>query len=278
MPGEIIRSPHLNIEIRRFGKDREMVGVLQHARAGAPPRPSFLLCRPIGQEGTRTASMYRVLSDRLAREGCHVFNFDYHGTGDSPGEENDQSLSRWAEDLQAAHEQLSVSPDRPVHWFAMSLGAQIAVRAASHASRPPSQLVLWEPVVDGPSYLETLFAGHRAELEREYHHPWERLLRQGRVEEPSAPGDVLGFMIGEQLARELQQLPVLSLAPALRRGIRIVCGIHKEQRAAFGELVDSSSGLLRLQTVEERINWLSSQAMGTAIVPADVPRTLMSTF
>ena len=45
-----------------------MVGVLQRARDGAPRRPSFLLCRPFGQEATRTASMFRVRIEAVPGE------------------------------------------------------------------------------------------------------------------------------------------------------------------------------------------------------------------
>lgn len=269
----------LNIEARRFGRiGREMVGILQRARAGIGRGPSYLLCRPVGQEATRTAAMFRVLSDRLAREGCEAFTFDYHGTGDSPGEEADQSLASWIDDVQAAHELLCDDKNTPVHWFAMGLGATLAARAAARSTRPPSHMVLWEPVLDGPSYLDTLLKAHRTELTREFRYPWRELLRQGRVEEPAVPGDVLGFSIGETLARDLRHLPGLPLAPALRRGIRIVCGIHPEQRAHFGDVPDGSNGLLTLQHVETRANWMSSQAMGAATVPPDVPRTLLATF
>ena len=255
-----------------------MVGILQHARAGTGRGCSYLLCRPVGQEATRTAAMYRVLSDRLTREGCEALTFDYHGTGDSPGEEADQSLAAWTDDVLAAHELLCADGNTSVHWFAMGLGATLAARAAARSTRPPSHIVLWEPVLDGPAYLDALMTAHRTELTREFRYPWYELLRQGRVEEPAAPGDVLGFSIGETLARELRALPGLPLAPALRRGIRMVCGIHPEQRVHFGDILDGSNGLLKLQYVETRANWMSSQAMGTATVPADVPRTLLSTF
>ena len=269
----------LNIEIRRFGRDgREMVGVLQRARDGAPRKPSFLLCRPFGQEATRTASMFRVLSDRLAREGCDVLTFDYHGTGDSPGDEIDQSLLAWVDDVQAAHEELCSPQGTPLHWFAMGLGATIAARAAARVTRPPASVVLWEPVLNGASYLQALFSAHRDELAREFHYPWTRLLRQGRVEEPKVPGDVLGSMIGAALTADLNGLTTLALAPALRRGIRIVCGVHQEQRENFEGLSNGSGGLFGLQTVQTRTNWLSSQAMGTAMVPPEVPRTLIATF
>lgn len=254
-----------------------MVGVLQQARESTPLRARYVLCRPLGQEAVRTAAVYRVLSDRLAREGCEVLRFDYHGTGDSPGEEDQQSLSDWVEDTLAAHEQMAAPGSNvPVNWFGMGLGATLALRAALRAKSPPANLVLWEPVINGARYVQTLKDAHRAELTRELGHPWPRLLQQGKVSEPTLPGDVLGFEIGPRLADDLKSLPDLALAPALRRGIQVTCCIHEEHRPALA--TTEESGLLRLHTVAERINWMSSQAMGTAIVPPDLPRTLLSTL
>lgn len=163
----------MDISIRRFGaRSREVVGVLQHARKGTSLRARYLLCRPLDQEAVRSAAAFRVLSERLSRESCDVLRFDYHGTGDSPGEEQDQSLAGWAKDLLAAHEQLEPGSAVPVNWFGMGLGATLALRAAEHAITPPRHLVLWEPVLDGASYVQALLSAHREELAREFGHPW----------------------------------------------------------------------------------------------------------
>ena len=253
-----------------------MLGVFQQARSGIAVRARYLLCRPLGQEAVRTASVFRVLSDRLAREGCDVLRFDCHGTGDSPGDEDGQSIADWIEDTLAAHEQLDPGAGVPVFWFGMGLGATLALRSALRAGALPAHLVLWEPVLDGKVYAHDLLQAHRAELVREFGMPWHRLIKSGKVTEPTLPGDVLGFDVGQPLANDLQQLDDVSLAPVLQRGIRVTCAVHAEQRPQFSALAENP--LLRLHTVETRINWMSSQAMGTAIVPADLPRTLLSTL
>ena len=268
----------MSVEVRRFGgRDREMVGMLVNPVGSAPRRAAFLLCRPVGQEATRTASMYRVIADRLARQGTPALVFDYHGTGDSPGEEGEQTLEGWIADIETAHGVLRAETGGgPVHWFAMGLAATLALQAAARTATPPARLLLWEPVFDGEEYLAELFSAHRQELVHEYHEPWERLLRQGRAIEPQAPGDVLGFEIGEALARELRALRQLPLAPALRRGVRTSCGIHAERGQRLGGLVGGSS--VTVWPIAERTNWMLSQAMGSAIVPPEVLPALNGTY
>lgn len=267
----------MDISIRRFGRpSREMVGVHQEAAQGEAPRARFLLCRPLGQEAVRTAAIYRVVGERLARERCDSLRFDYHGTGDSPGEERDQSLSGWLDDTLAAHEQLQDGTDVPVIWFGMGLGATLALRASLRARKPPSQLVLWEPVLDGPTYAHDLAEGHQRELVNMFRLPWERLVLSGKAVEPRLPGDVLGFHVGQQLAEELQLMRDFHLAPVLRRGLRVLCAVQPEQRRLLADL--ESHPLLRLHNVAQRVDWMSSQAMGTAIVPPDLLKAMLSTL
>lgn len=268
----------MDISVSSFGPpSRPCMGVLQKASTQVAHRGAFLLCRPWGQEATRTAAMFRVLSERLARQGCDVLRFDYHGTADSPGEEQDQALSDWVEDTLAAHAclhaHLQAHSGGPIRWFGMGLGANLALRASVRAAPLPSHVLLWEPVIDGPAYLQKLYDGHRAELSREFGYPWPQLLQQGRVSEPRAPGDVLGFAMGPRLVAELADVSELQLAPALRRGMTLTCALHAEQRQALPPI---SSDRLHLHTVETRTNWLSSQALGTAIVPPDALRLMLA--
>lgn len=267
----------VDLSVRRFGGPRrEMVGVHQQAHNPAAARARFLLCRPLGQEAVRTAAVFRVLAERLAREGCDSLRFDYHGTGDSPGDEDQQSLAHWAEDTLAAHGQLEPGSGVPVHWFGMGLGATLALQAAVRAKNPPRHLVLWDPVLDGPAYAQALLSAHRAELTREFGHIWSRLLHFRKVTEPTLPGDVLGFEIGQQLSDDLQGIRDLSITPALQRGIRITCAVHAEARSHFSGL--EHNPLLRVHSIETRTNWMLSQALGKAIVPTDLPRTILSTL
>lgn len=272
------RGTRVTLEVRRFGREgREMVGMLVMPAATTAPRPAFLLCRPIGQEATRAASMYRVIAERLARQGTPVLVFDYHGTGDSPGDEGDQAFDGWIEDIETAHELLRAETGGgPVHWFAMSIAANLALRAATRVSAAPAHLLLWEPAFDGPGYLDALFSAHRRELAHEYHLPWPRLLHQGRVVEPAAPGDVLGFHYGEALTRDLQGWRKLPLAPALRRGIGMSCGLHGEDEPRLRELAGGSSVTVR--PLSNRTEWMLSQAMGTALVPPEVLPALNGTY
>lgn len=267
----------MQIFSRRFGPPaRQVLGLLQHPQPGKTPRAAFLMCRPFGQEAVRTAPIYRAMSDRLAREGCFVLTIDYHGCGDSPGEPDDQALSDWASDALAADAQLRAdAPGLPRHWFAMGLGATSAALAAQLSQPPASCLVLWEPVEDGPSYVERLLGAHRSELAREMQRPWHVLVSRSGEAEPVAPGSILGFPVGQKLHRELCELRELPLRSIAQRGTRLVLA-HRQSE--LGRHADARISSLTLHAVETATDWLSIEALGTAIVPQEIPRTLLATL
>lgn len=259
----------MTVAVRRLGRaGREMVGVLTHADARASKAAAVLLCRPFGQEAIRTAPMYRVLASRLAREGMASLVFDWHGTGDSPGEESQQSLSGWTTDLEEADALLRAECPGATSWFAMGLSAHIALRAASRASQPPRRLILWEPVVEGSNYVQALFDAHRQEVAFEYNYPWTKLLRRGSVEEPGLPGSVLGIDIGEALASEIERIDGLPLAPSLRRGVEIVCCAAPDVLERIARQPGAS--LVQMVRVDSRMNWMLSQAQGGSLVPPEL--------
>jgi uncharacterized protein len=264
----------MNMQVMRFGSsEREIVGVYQTPTGAAVEKPACLLCRPVGQEGTRSAAMFRVLADRLARDGCRVMRFDYHGTGDSPGAEAHQTLTSWVSDAAAAHRQLLANGASRTVWFGLGLGANIALLAAQRCSYPPSNLVLWEPVLNGREYMERLLSSHRAELAREYGYPWKRLIDQQRATEPAFPGDVLGFAFGPALAMELADL-ALDVRPALRRGIQLSGALRQEDAEHLSSLNDGAG--VKFSIVKTPVDWMSSQAMGAAVAPSDAVQTLMN--
>ena len=259
----------MTVAVRRLGRaGREMVGVLTSAGDRSASSAAMLLCRPFGQEAIRTAPMDRVLASRLAREGVSSLVFDWHGSGDSPGEEDQQSLADWTTDLEAADELLRSECPGVTSWFAMGLSAHMALRAAARAAQPPRKLILWEPVVEGPRYVQALFDAHRQEVAFEYNYPWPKLLRRGSVEEPRLPGSVLGIDVGAVLAGEIERIDGLSLAPSLRRGVEIVCCASPDVLERIARLPGAS--LARTERVDSRMNWMLSQAQGGSLVPPEL--------
>ncbi|AKJ29874.1 alpha/beta fold hydrolase [Caldimonas brevitalea] len=265
----------MSVEVLRFaGPAREVVGVLQRPEGTVEGRPAFLLCKPFGQEAVRTNQMFQALAQRLCREGCTVLRFDYHGTGDAPGDGADQTLAGWTADTLAAWEQLEAyAGAAPVHLFGVGLGATLAALAAVQRPHAAARVVLWEPVLEGPAYLQALLEAHRREVARELQTPWRRLRRENRVPEPTLPGSVIGFDMGPTLTREIEALRPEVLRRVAVRQQPLLIALRDDQRRglAVGALPDAE-----LLSIEETIDWMSGDARGTAIVPRQIQTVLLA--
>ena len=139
-----------------FGSaERQLFGI-HHPAQGAERATGVVLCYPAAQEYMLTHWAFRKLAGMLAREGFHVFRFDYYGTGDSAGEVHEGRVATWVQDIrQAATELQDVTGVQRVALVGFRLGAALAVRAALEGLSTAA-LVLWEPLVEGEAWLQEL--------------------------------------------------------------------------------------------------------------------------
>jgi uncharacterized protein len=144
-----------------FGKsDHQLYGVYHPPSIQKGGRPScsdsVLLCYPGVQEYNANHWAFRRIAAGLSQLGCHVLRFDYFGTGDSMGQLHDGGLSIWIDDVrQAARELVDMSGNSRLTMVGMRLGATLAYRACA-GDTLARNLVMWEPVVSGKSYIRQL--------------------------------------------------------------------------------------------------------------------------
>jgi hypothetical protein len=86
---------------------------------------------------------------------------------------------------------------------------------------------------------------------------------------------VLGFPIGSRLYEDLKQLRGLPFQAIAARRTRMVLALPDPQLHAGAT---SSIPGLTVHTVQNRTNWMSIEALGTAIVPQEIPNTLLATI
>lgn len=139
-----------------FGSSAHPLFGVYHPGAPGVHARGVVLCYPLGGEYLRAHRAFRQLTRLLVREGVHVFRFDYRGTGDSWGDSLDLSLSGALEDIGQAVDEFreSAALDR-VSLAGLRLGGNLALDAAARRDDIES-VVLWDPVVDGTSYLAEL--------------------------------------------------------------------------------------------------------------------------
>lgn len=117
-----------------------------------------IICPPIGYEQLHSHRALRHLADSLARASIPTLRFDWNGTGDSPGNDEDPGrYSTWLADIRDAatwmREQLGY---RQISLIGLRLGATLGALATE--SIQIDNLILWSPVVKGRSYVREMRA------------------------------------------------------------------------------------------------------------------------
>jgi predicted alpha/beta hydrolase len=174
---------------------RQLFGVFQPAEDDAPQRDvAVVLSYPGMPEYNMSHWSFRRLAGLLSRQGFPSFRFDYYGTGDSSGCAEAGDLTQWVEDIgTAAVEARDLSGAREISLVGMRLGAALAATAVAQGL-VARDLVLWDPVVCGASYL------HELERLDAYH----RLMRLYPKARPCQ--ELLGFTLPNHVRRQLEEL------------------------------------------------------------------------
>lgn len=256
--------------------DRILLGLFHPAADGAPADRAVLLCNPFGQEAVRGHRLYRVLAERLANAGVPVMRFDYYGTGDSLGEDDAGDLDGWVSDTRVALQELvRRSAARRVVCVGARLGAVVAARAAVGWSTI-NKLVLWDPVVDGATYLELLRASHVRTLELAYSLPdpgWRNAL----AHDPQAFTDeAMGFAMSATLRRQVGKIGAHSFPLPPGMAVDVLARASDAVQAWFNAF--EAQPARRFRPLEHSFDWTADESRNTPLVPAQALALLTSSI
>jgi alpha-beta hydrolase superfamily lysophospholipase len=140
-----------------------------HHVARPPARTStVVLCPPIGYDAMLTQRTYRHLAERLSALGFHVLRFDYHGTGDSSGRQEEPGrFAAWMASIDAAIDHLAARTGvRRTCLFGVRTGGLLAAVAAGRRD-DVATLVLWAPGQSGRGYVREFRAFNTVKVRSE---------------------------------------------------------------------------------------------------------------
>lgn len=252
--------------------ERQLFGLLHRVAANDATRSAVLLCRPFGQESIRAQRAFRVLAERLARAGHHTLRFDYFGTGDADGDDDQVSLTGLCSDIAVADERVRAgAADRHVAWLGLGLGATAAWLAAARAAHPPRYLLLWDPVLDGSDYLAALRLRHRQLLHDAL------AVGAGKVPRAADIIEVNGFAISAEFESDLAALTVDAM-PQLPAGVRTGLLTTPELSQQARQLTRSRASEPPMQHFElpQEMDWMAEDSEDGVLVPAKALQKLLA--
>jgi hypothetical protein len=238
---------------------------------------AVLICMPVGQEAIRAHRLFRVLSDRLARMGVAVLRFDYHGTGDSPGDDTDGELQGWRRDVCTAHEELRRRVGaRRIRWLGARVGAAVAVLAAQSGHCDPARLILWDPIIDGTRYIEDLRACHVDALERSFCVPDRAWRRQLAKNSDAFTSELLGFGISPVLRQQLRALSLNTLHLTALHPATVLADPEDSVAQEWVRAELERHMPATLASFHHPLIWTSDPQPNNAMVPAEALQRLMA--
>jgi pimeloyl-ACP methyl ester carboxylesterase len=132
--------------------DRSLFGWLHHPDDGRA-RAGVVICPPIGHEYLQVHYALRLLAERFSAHGLCALRFDYDGTGDSAGSDDDPDrVGAMIGSIAEAIELLRSTGVTEISLIGMRLGALFAAQVAAERD-DIDQLVLWDPCISGRSFL-----------------------------------------------------------------------------------------------------------------------------
>lgn len=204
---------------RWFGPaERPLFGWV-HLPASGRATGAVVLCPPLGKEMTTTYSTYRRLAERLAAKGMVAVRFAYDGTGDAAGDDREPGrVEAWRASVDHAVA-LAWSTGAPtVSLVGMRTGALLASLAAAELPHV-DQLVLWDPVTSGRTFLRE---GRAMALLHAAGTRAPDTLGPGSVETPVGT-DLPGWHLRADTADDLRALrPPTQASGRLRRALVLV--------------------------------------------------------
>ena len=203
-PAGVLRRTPFYFESRR----QWLFAWLHHREHAAHADHGVVICPPLGYEQIHAHRSLRHLADALAQAEFPVLRFDYHGTGDSSGtDEEPDRYATWLANIRDAtewlHQQLGC---KRITLIGVRLGAVLATQAAT--DQAVDGLLLWAPVVKGRTYVRELKA---LSLTTNHNPP----PTNGQSEDIEAAG----FVLTSQTAQDLSRLDLLQAQPRCRRAL-----------------------------------------------------------
>ena len=177
-----------------------------HHSSGQPlGHHGILICPPIGFEQLHAHRGLRHLADSLARADFPTVRFDWHGTGDSAGDDmHPDRCQTWLANVRDCVRQMKNELGfQHISVLGLRMGATLAALALNEDDI--ENLVLWAPVINGRGFVRELTVID--------------MMSEARSPGTDANGviDAAGFRLSPETAADLSKLSLLQARPHCHR-------------------------------------------------------------
>jgi alpha-beta hydrolase superfamily lysophospholipase len=273
-----------------FGREsRPLFGWLYSPQPSAQRPVGLVICNPFGNEAVCAQRTLRHIAERASRAGIPALRFDYDGTGDSAGSDDDPDrLKSWLASVHSAADELKNSAGvQRVCFLGIRLGSTLAAAVAAHRN-DVAALVAIAPVTSGKAYVREMRLLRRAmeaKRDRAQDGQDEILEAAGFVlsaETQASLGaldlSTLGWIAPDVLVLERAELPGnTGWMESLR-----AAGVRVDRMAVPGYaemMLDSHESVVPHEMIKTALDWLSAllrPGTGGKLAPSQSPLSTLA--
>lgn len=255
-----------------FGdSEKQLYGVYHPSTAYSQNTEAVLICYPLWREYFRTHRAITQLANKLADSGFPVLRFDYSATGDSAGNTEECRLEQWLQDIETAISELKdLSAASKVSIVGLRFGATLAALISQRAQI--NKLVLWDPVVDGKSYIQNMKDMHNAYVKQhlqEVRQPIQKLLLNNN--------EYFGFKLPNTILSSISEVDLQKTR--LKANYAYLC-VTEEKPEFRGLLNYLSEQKIKgaYNFVESSVAWDSIEALEVVHIPPAIIQNIVDSF
>jgi pimeloyl-ACP methyl ester carboxylesterase len=207
-----------------------------------------------------------LLSNHLIASGVPVFKFDYFGTGDSMGGSDDWDLDTWTSSIMAAAAEFRNRANvREVSVVALRFGAVLAALALERGLTI-RDLVLWDPVVLGATYLDQVRTIHRREISEQT----STLPFPDEADLDVDPHELAGFLFKPSITAAITASSLLDRSFAGSQRVSLCVSESRPEYGALAALLRSKGKEGGYHVVHDLGNWEDYSLWDTSLLPSRI--------
>jgi len=250
------------------GPDRPLYGCYHEPRPGPGRGCGVVLCPPLWHEYIYSHRAYRQLAARLGQAGFPVLRFDYFGSGDSGGDDDQGEIPQCLTDISTA-----VSEMRRRSGFArvclvgLRFGGTLSMMSGAERGDLEG-LVLWDPVVDGRVYLRQTRTVHEERLGRSLA-KLKHGIRNGTNLE------ILGFPLTRSIAADIEHIDLLAIRRKPANNTLVIESDAEGDQGGLREHLERTAARVEYQQIHAPRIWLPDRE-GGLLVPNQILQAVVS--
>jgi uncharacterized protein len=247
--------------------DMPLYGCYHEPQSDRRRRRGVILCPPFWYEYVNAHRAYRQLAVRLFHAGFPVLQFDYSGSGDSGGDEEQARIPQRLADISTAIDEIRRRSDlAEVFLMGLRLGGTLSMMSGAQRG-DVAGLVLWDPIVDGRAYIQQMRTVHRERLGSS---PKPKGGLKDRLHL-----EILGFPLTRLVCEDLEGISL----PAIRRKpadhALVIESAERSDAGGLREHLESTGAHVEYQQLHAPRIWLPDRE-GGLLVPTQILQAVVS--